>query len=120
MTADFAYGPVTVFDEANGVGETAVLFAEICQIMRIPLVTSVWRGLADMDDSRRLGLGVVEPTGRRANTTGASVGLGWCVILPPKRGGAAYLGNPQDVPRLVVGRFSLDISNSRSDVAESS
>jgi hypothetical protein len=64
MTADFAYGPVTVLDEANAVGETAVLFAEIRQIMRIPLVASIWRGLAGMDDSLRLGLGVVEPTGR--------------------------------------------------------
>jgi hypothetical protein len=46
MTADFAYDPVTVIDEANAVRETAVLFAEIRQIMRIPLVTSIWRGLA--------------------------------------------------------------------------
>jgi hypothetical protein len=41
MTADFACGPVTVIDEASAVGETAVLFPEIRQIMRIPLVTSV-------------------------------------------------------------------------------
>jgi hypothetical protein len=38
---DFAYNPVTVIDEANAVGGTAVLFAEIRQIMRIPLVTSI-------------------------------------------------------------------------------
>src|ERR1700722_2291247 len=86
MTAYFVYGPVTVHDEANAVGETAGLFAQISQIMRIPLVTSIWRGLAGMDDRLRLGLGVVEPTGRCAITTGASAGLGWCVILPPKRG----------------------------------
>ena len=49
MTADFAYDPVTVIDEANAVRETAVLFAEIRQIMRIPLVTSIWRGLAGME-----------------------------------------------------------------------
>jgi hypothetical protein len=51
MTADFAYDPVTAIDEANAVGETAASFAEIRQTMRIPLVTSIWRGLAGMDDS---------------------------------------------------------------------
>jgi hypothetical protein len=61
MTADFAYGPVTVLDEANAVGETAVLFAEIRQIMRIPLVTSIWRGLAGMDDSLRLAWAAAKP-----------------------------------------------------------
>jgi hypothetical protein len=53
MTADFSYDPVTVIDEAKVVGETAALFAEIRQTMRIPLVTSIWRGLAGMDDSLR-------------------------------------------------------------------
>jgi hypothetical protein len=37
MTADFAYDPVTAIDEAKAVGETAALFAEIRQVMRIPL-----------------------------------------------------------------------------------
>ena len=54
MTVDFAYDPVTAMDEATATGETAVLFAEIRQTMRIPLVTSIWRGLAGMDDSLRL------------------------------------------------------------------
>lgn len=53
MTADFSYDPVTALDEAKAVGETAALFAEIRQTMRIPLVTSIWRGLAGMDDSLR-------------------------------------------------------------------
>jgi hypothetical protein len=53
MTADFAYDPVTATDEAQAVGETAALFAEIRQTMRIPLTTSIWRGLAGMDDSLR-------------------------------------------------------------------
>jgi hypothetical protein len=42
MTVDFAYDPVTAMDEATATGETAVLFAEIRQTMRIPLVTSIW------------------------------------------------------------------------------
>jgi hypothetical protein len=52
MTADFAYDPVTAIDEAQAVGETP-LFGEIRQTMRIPLVTSIWRGLAGMDDNLR-------------------------------------------------------------------
>jgi hypothetical protein len=53
MTANFSYDPVTAIDEATAVGETAALFAEIRQTMRIPLVTSIWRGLAGIDDNLR-------------------------------------------------------------------
>jgi hypothetical protein len=45
MTVDFAYDPVTAMDEATATGETAVLFSEIRQTMRIPLVISIWRGV---------------------------------------------------------------------------
>ena len=61
MTADFSYDPVTAIDEAKAVGETAALFAEIRQTMRIPLVTSIWRGLAGMDDSLRLAWVAAKP-----------------------------------------------------------
>jgi hypothetical protein len=53
MKSDFAYDPVTAIDESAAVGETAVVFAEIRRTMGIPLVTSIWRGLAGMDDSLR-------------------------------------------------------------------
>ena len=61
MKADFGYDPVTAIDEAKAVGEPAALFAEICRIMRIPLVTSMWRGLAGMDDSLRLAWAAAKP-----------------------------------------------------------
>jgi hypothetical protein len=61
MTVDFAYDPVTAMDEATATRETAVLFAEIRQTMRIPLVTSIWRGLAGMDDSLRLAWAAAKP-----------------------------------------------------------
>jgi hypothetical protein len=61
MTTDFAYDPVTAIDEAKAVGETAALFSEIRQTMRIPLVTSIWRGLAGMDDSLRLAWAAAKP-----------------------------------------------------------
>lgn len=50
--SDFAYDPVTAIDESAAVGDTAV-FAEIRRTMGIPRVTSIWRGLAGMDDSLR-------------------------------------------------------------------
>ncbi|MBI1396889.1 MAG: hypothetical protein GC151_12990 [Betaproteobacteria bacterium] len=51
MAADFSYDPVTAVDEATATGETARIFADIRATMGIPLVTSIWRGLAGMDDS---------------------------------------------------------------------
>jgi hypothetical protein len=61
MTTDFAYDPVMAIDQAKAVGEIAVLFAEIRQTMRIPLVTSIGRGLAGMDDSLRLAWAAAKP-----------------------------------------------------------
>jgi hypothetical protein len=51
MKADFSYDPVTAIDEASATGEVEEIFADIRQTMRIPLVTSIWRGLAGMGDS---------------------------------------------------------------------
>ncbi len=51
MSAEFSYDPVTAVDEATARGETAKIFADIRETMGIPLITSIWRGLADMDAS---------------------------------------------------------------------
>lgn len=51
MNADFSYDPVTAVDEASATGRTAEIFADIRRTMGIPLVTSIWRGLAGMGDS---------------------------------------------------------------------
>ena len=51
MSADFSYDPVTAVDEATATGETAKIFADIRETMGIPLITSIWRGLADMNGS---------------------------------------------------------------------
>ena len=89
MTADFAYDPVTAIDEAKAVGETAALFAEIRQTMRIPLVTSIWRGLAGMDDSLRLAWVAAKPIyesgepERALTRSVAAVGLPRPEPLPP-------------------------------------
>ena len=51
MSADFSYDPVTAADEATATGATAEIFADIRETMGIPLITSIWRGLAGMGDS---------------------------------------------------------------------
>ena len=51
MSSDFSYDPVTAIDEASASGQTAAIFADIRETMGIPLVTSIWRGLAGMGDS---------------------------------------------------------------------
>ena len=51
MPSDFSYDPVTALDEASATGAAAAIFADIRRTMGIPLVTSIWRGLAGMDDS---------------------------------------------------------------------
>jgi len=51
MSSDFSYDPVTAVDESTATGATAEIFADIRATMGIPLVTSIWRGLAGMGDS---------------------------------------------------------------------
>lgn len=51
MATDFSYDPVTAVDEASATGEVAAIFADIRRTMGIPLVTSIWRGLAGMGES---------------------------------------------------------------------
>jgi hypothetical protein len=53
MKSDFAYDPVTGIDEADATGETAEIFADIRRTMNIPVVTSIWQGLAGMGDGLR-------------------------------------------------------------------
>ena len=50
MGSDFSYDPVTAIDETTATGQTEI-FADIRRTMEIPLVTSIWRGLAGMGDS---------------------------------------------------------------------
>ena len=48
---DFSYDPVTAISEDKAKGKTAEIFLDIKKTMDIPLVTSIWRGLAGMNNS---------------------------------------------------------------------
>ena len=57
MNSDISYDPVSVIDEKEAIGETAKIFKDIRETMNIPLITSIWRGLAEIDDSlKKFGL----------------------------------------------------------------
>ncbi|MEM7033770.1 MAG: hypothetical protein AAF629_29770 [Chloroflexota bacterium] len=53
--------PVTAIAEADATGETAKIFADIRQTMEIPLITSVWRILVDVDEGLRPAWEVTKP-----------------------------------------------------------
>lgn len=42
--------PVTALAEADATGEIADIFADIRQTMELPLITSIWRVLVDIED----------------------------------------------------------------------
>ena len=48
---DFSYDPVTAISEDQATGKTAEIFLDIKKTMQIPLITSIWRGLAGINDS---------------------------------------------------------------------
>ena len=48
---DFSYDPVTAISEDQAKGKTAEIFLDIKKTMQIPLITSIWRGLAGMNNS---------------------------------------------------------------------
>ena len=48
---DFSYDPVTAISENQATGKTAEIFLDIKKTMQIPLITSIWRGLAGMNNS---------------------------------------------------------------------
>jgi hypothetical protein len=49
MSTSHRRDPVTAISEAEATGRTAEIFADIREVMQIPLITSIWRVLADFD-----------------------------------------------------------------------
>ena len=50
MSSELSYDPVSAVDESDATGAVAETFRDIRQTMNIPIVTSIWRGLAGMDN----------------------------------------------------------------------
>ncbi len=49
MSAAHDHDPVNAISEAEATSRTAEIFAEIREVMQIPLVTSIWRKLDAID-----------------------------------------------------------------------
>src|SRR5258707_13320084 len=77
MKSDFSYDPVTGIDEADAPGETAEIFADIRRTMNIPVVTSIWQGLAGMGDVLRQAWSGSKPIFEAAEPEGC---VPWCGV----------------------------------------
>jgi len=71
MSGDFSYDPVTALDEDNATGATAEIFADIRETMGIPLLTSIWRGLAGMGADLQTVWNAAKPIYLSGHTEGA-------------------------------------------------
>jgi len=56
-----AHDPVTALSESEATGQTAEIFAEIREVMRLPLITSIWRILASIDGGLESTWAAVKP-----------------------------------------------------------
>ena len=61
MRASHRRDPVTAISEAEATGRTAEIFADIREVMQIPLITSIWRVLADFDGGLEAAWTAVRP-----------------------------------------------------------
>ena len=61
MSASHRRDPVTAISEAEATGRTAEIFADIREVMQIPLITSIWRVLADFDGGLEAAWTAVRP-----------------------------------------------------------
>jgi len=101
MSADFSYDPVTALDEATATGATAEIFADIRDTMGIPLITSIWRGLAGIGDSLPTVWNATKPvylSGHPEQALGRVVeqtGLPMPEPLAPTQLACAGISNPQ-------------------------
>ena len=113
MRADFSYDPVTGVDEATATGATAAVFADIRDTMRIPLVTSIWRGLAGIGDSLHTVWNAAKPiylSGHPERALGRVVeqaGLPMPEALAPTQLACAGIGEAQlDSIRTIVDAYN--------------
>ena len=53
--------PVSAIAEAEATGETAQIFADIRQTMQLPLITSIWRTIVDVEGGLRAAWDATKP-----------------------------------------------------------
>lgn len=55
------HDPVSAISESDATGETAAIFADIRQTMQIPLITSIWRTLVDIEGGLKAAWEMAKP-----------------------------------------------------------
>ena len=113
MSGDASHDPVLAVAEAEAAGETAAIFADIRETMQIPLVTSIWRKLADIEGGLSAVWAAAKPLHQTGQPAAALLRLTKRAALPlpePIVGGQlACVGVPQrDLP---VVRALVDAYN---------
>ena len=113
MAGRFGRDPVSAISEAEATGETAAIFADIRATMEIPLITSIWRSLYDVDGGLAAAWQAVKPlyqTGQPAVALArlvAAADLPLPIALAPGQLACAGIGG-DDLPAI---RGILDAYN---------
>ena len=113
---DGKHDPLNAISEANATGRVAEIFAEVREVLQIPLVTSIWRSLASVDDGLETAWRAARPiflTGEPEQARKAWLQNGLFPtpdVLPPEALSAAGL-KPQDQPPIMAILDAYNRSN---------
>ena len=105
--------PVTAIAEADATGAIADIFADIRQTMELPLITSVWRILVDIEDGLPSAWNATKPLYQTGQPQAALLNLREQILLPnPEpftRSQLSCVGvSPNDFPsiRAILGAYN--------------
>lgn len=76
------HDPVAAISEAEATGETAAIFADIRRTMRIPMITSIWRTLVDIEGGLSATWEVTKPLYETGQPAAALMKLRAQAVLP--------------------------------------
>jgi len=82
MSNNDSHDPVSAISEAEATGEVAAIFADIRQTMHIPLITSIWRTLVDVEGGLNAVWNVAKPMYETGQPAAALVRLREQAVLP--------------------------------------
>jgi len=107
------HDPVAAISEAEATGETAAIFADIRQTMQIPLITSIWRTLVDIEGGLSAVWNVARPLYETGQPAAALLKLQKRAVLPVPEplvpGQLSCTGVPvEDLPviRALIGAYN--------------
>ena len=107
------HDPVIAISESEATGETAAIFADIRQTMQIPLVTSIWRTLVDIEGGLSATWEIAKPLYETGQPAAALLKLKTQVVLPVPEplapGQLGCAGVPEDelpLIRALIGAYN--------------